>query len=269
MFWSHGWNMERGFASPKDLAAQAARLVPFLLADGHVCYSEEGARYLERFLPRGRVFVARNTIDVKGIRERTASVAPATLPGRGPHLLSTGRLTPDKQFDRLVRIVRRLREKLSGLTLTVIGDGPARAEAEREAGSALGSSIFLVGAVYDEERLAGYFKAADLFVYAGAVGLAVNHALAYGLPVVAFDRLRDGPRHHPEIAYVVDDVTGWRVRPATEEAMAALIAEKLSLSPLPRERLAGRLEAYVVANLRIERTVEDFDMVRRFLEERS
>lgn len=268
LFWSHGWNMDRGFTRPLDWMVQQARLVAFRLADGHVCYSAEGAEWLRRFLPSGRVFVVRNTIDIASIRERTKHVQPLNRQERGPHLLSVGRFTPDKRFDQLVRIFRALCTVFPESTLTIIGDGPARQSIEREAGDLLGRRVFLTGALYDEIELAAHFKAADLFVYAGAVGLAVNHALAYGLPVVAYDRLTGAPRHHPEIAYVVDGVTGWRVRPGTERAFLETLQKCFSGSRMPREQLASSLERYVRDNLLLDRMIEDFGVVDAFLRRR-
>lgn len=268
IFWSHGWNMERGFEGPLNKMAQLARMIPFRFADGHVCYSEEGAAWVRRFLPAGRVFVARNSIDVTGIRERTANIRPAKRQTRGPHLLSVGRFTADKRFDRLVSLVRKLRRLFPELTMTLVGDGPLREVIEREGADLVGKGLFLVGALYDEEQLASHFKSADLLVCLGAAGLAINHALAYGLPVVAYDRIPGGPRHHPEIAYVVDGITGWRVRPATETAFVDTIFRSLSGSSPPRQRLGVRLESFVRENLLLDRTVEDFGSVHEFAQRR-
>lgn len=44
---------------------------------------------------------------------------------------------------------------------------------------------------------------------AGATGLSVNHALAYGLPVVAFPRGPQGPCHCPVVDYVCQGHAGW------------------------------------------------------------
>ena len=41
-----------------------------------------------------------------------------------------------------------------------------------------------LGSIYDEAQLAPWFLTADAFVYPGAIGLSVLHAMGYGLPVV-------------------------------------------------------------------------------------
>jgi glycosyltransferase involved in cell wall biosynthesis len=209
LFWSHGFNMDRGLATAKQKLTQAPRVVLSRLVDGHLCYSDEGRDFLARFMPRDRLFVAPNTLDVDSLQVVAREVAPAVAAGR-PHLISVGRLTPDKDVPRLVRLFHALRAHLADAALTIIGDGPEADKVRAEAGSALGKSIHMPGAEYDEAKLAAYYRSADAAVFCGAVGLSVNHALAYGVPVIAFARTPQGPHHHPEIAYVVDGDRGPR-----------------------------------------------------------
>ena len=46
------------------------------------------------------------------------------------------------------------------------------------AGGELGRSVIMIGAEYDEARLAGHYLAAGLVVFPSAVGLSFNHTLA-------------------------------------------------------------------------------------------
>ncbi len=81
LFWSHGFNMERGLNTPKQKLAQAPRVVLSRLVDGHLCYSDEGCAFLSRFMPKGRLFVAPNTLDVDSLNVAGRDVAPAQAPG--------------------------------------------------------------------------------------------------------------------------------------------------------------------------------------------
>jgi glycosyltransferase involved in cell wall biosynthesis len=262
LFWSHGWNMDRGFRSSVDLLSQFTRLVPFRLADGHICYSQEGADYLRRFLSEERIFVCRNTIDMKPLLDAARLARPCRTVG--PHLLFIGRLNHDKEVPKLVRMFRLLRLRRPTAVLTIIGEGPDQEAVRREAAPP-GDAVRMVGAVYDDAQLASYFAEADIMVYAGAVGLAVNHALGYGVPVVAYERSREGPFHHPEIAYVRDHATGWRVQDHSEEAMAELIDSLFQDQVSPKLRLARSIRAFVESNLLLEHYVDDFERVDAFI----
>ena len=264
LFWSHGYNMDRGLVGLRQSLIQWSRSRLAALADGHVCYSEEGRDYLSRYMSDERLFVARNTIDsahVQAVARRSVAGQP---PGR-PHILTIGRLTLDKDFPRLVRVFHRLREDFPNAGLTIIGDGVDLERVRAAAGSSLGDSIIMTGAIYEEEELAPYLLSADAVVFTGAVGLSVNHALAYGVPVIAFDRTPTGPHHHPEIAYVVDGVTGLRVPQNTDEALAATLRDFFTRYADPRAAFRDSIEGYVAKNLTLDTYVEDFREVNLFI----
>lgn len=264
LFWSHGFNMERGLATAKQKLAQAPRVVLSRLVDGHLCYSEEGREFLARFMPRERLFVAPNTLDVDSLNIAGRDVAPTPAAGR-PHLIAVGRLTPDKELPRLVRIFLGLKAHLPGAALTIIGDGPDAENVRAAAGLELGKSVIMPGAEYDESKLAAYYNSADVAVFSGAVGLSVNHALAYGVPVVAFARTPEGPHHHPEIAYVVDGVTGRRVPTYSDAAMIEALRAFLSEYPDPKAAFAERIREYVNANLTLDGMIREFAKVDAFI----
>jgi glycosyltransferase involved in cell wall biosynthesis len=256
VFWSQGWNHERGFRTPKDLASQILRLRLMRAADGHVCYTQAGANYLRRFMPkRAGIFVATNTIDMEPSALPDADMAAA--PAASPTLLFVGRLTRDKRVPLLVAAARLARRKLPDLHLRIIGDGP---DLPRVRAAAAGADdwIDLLGSIYDSGRLAAEYRAASLLVYAGSIGLAANEALAHGLPVMLFDRPPRGAYHHPEHAYVLDGVTGYRVAGTGAEALAERIVDVLSSPPLPRQALAPNIARIVRNDLSLDHMVEGF-----------
>lgn len=264
LFWSHGFNMERGLTTPKQKLAQAPRVVLSRLVDGHLCYSDEGRDFLARFMPRDRLFVAPNTLDVDSLSVIAGDTAAAPPPGR-PHLIHVGRLTPDKDVPRLVRLFHALRAQFPDAALTIIGDGADAEKVRAEAGGELGKSIHMPGAEYDEARLAAYYHSADAAVFSGAVGLSVNHALAYGVPVIAFARTPEGPHHHPEIAYVVDGVTGVRVPAYTDEAMLQALRAFFAEHADPKADFASSIRTYVADNLTLDGMIREFAKVDAFI----
>jgi len=216
-FWTQGWSSHRPFRSFADYVSHFGRLPLFAGADHILTYSEEGALWVRRHLKHSKVSALSNTIDNTEIRAALlANVLPEV---REPlSFLSVGRLTLDKSYDRLISIFKMIVQTNPGAKLTIIGDGPDRERLVALSGDQLGKSIFMLGALHNEEDLAPYFLGADLFLLAGAAGLSINHSLNYGLPVVAFPRSRSGPFHHPEIEYLIHGRTGWLAEDYTEEA---------------------------------------------------
>ena len=205
-FWSHGWQMERGFRRISDLAVQAARIPLFYQADAVATYGREGADWVRRWCPGEPVFSLGNSLDDAAIARAAASSHPARA--GTPSLLAIGRLKADKGLDLLLDAFRGVRGHLPQASLTIIGDGPEESPL-RDMARRLGlEGVSFAGPLHDEAELAPHFLGADFLVVPGAAGLSVNHALAYRLPVIAFARSAEGPLHHPEIEYVEPGVSG-------------------------------------------------------------
>ena len=255
-FWSQGWNTERGFVRPADLASQAVRLMLLARADAQLCYSDAGAAYLRRHLPgRPRAFVAANTLAVETMPGRDVDRSPADP--AAAHLVWIGRVTPDKRVPMLVRAFGRALARMPRLKLTIVGEGPDLDRVRAEAARLPAGAVTLLGAVYDDAATARLLQEASLYVSAGSVGLGVNHALAYGVPVMMFDdpvRVR----HHPEHIYVVDGVTGWRVSGGTEEALAAALVRVLGGATAPKHVLRAQIADYVRDYASLGRMMDGF-----------
>ena len=106
----------------------------------------------------------------------------------GRHIVSVGRLAPEKRFDLLIRAFAMLRNNLPDARLTIYGEG-----AERPALEALIAKHRLEGVV----SLPGYtsnldkvHRSADIFVCTSrreGLGNAIIEAMARGVPVVSVD----------------------------------------------------------------------------------
>lgn len=263
MFWTHGSNTSRGEESLKDRVLQGTARLLLAQADGAVCYSEPGAKRMATVMPSNHVFVAHNTMDLAPLQADAARLGRQPAPGK-PHLLSVGRMLTDKDFPMLIRAFKWFRNRHAPeAVLTLIGDGPdmlaVRAAANDD------PAIRLLGSIYDEAILAREFMSADLFVYAGAVGLAANHAMAFGLPVMIFEQTPKGPFHSPEEVYVVNGVTGARVTPYSEEGLAQSLGDFFTTHPDPRSAFGDSIARFVDENITLERMVRDFAAVDAFL----
>ena len=105
----------------------------------------------------------------------------------GPLLLTVRRLEPRMGIDRLLLALPLLGR--DDVTLVVAGSGSLADELPRLAAElGVADRVLFVGRVADDERLADWYRAADLFVlpttaYEG-FGMATAEALASGTPVV-------------------------------------------------------------------------------------
>jgi len=150
--------------------------------------------------------------------------------------------------------------------LKIIGDGPDRPKIEAAAGDQLGKSVRLIGASFDEHETARHLLSADLFVMAGRIGLAINHALAYDLPVMMFARGPEGPFHGSEALYLVDGTTGFLVRDVTSRAFARRLEELFSDGRDWKSELRPLLRSFVDKNLIVDRMLDGFRAADAFVE---
>jgi hypothetical protein len=116
--------------------------------------------------------------------------------------------------------------------------------------------------LYDEAAIAAHMNRADAFVVAGRVGLAINHALGYGLPVICFRRSATGPCHGSEIDHLKPGITGYFVEDHTAAAMAERLTSLFADGHDFKLRHAAAIEGYVGANLSIARMFEAFRQLR-------
>jgi glycosyltransferase involved in cell wall biosynthesis len=268
LFWTIGYDPNR----PRDRGNMAFRQWPYVAAyapaDALVLYGRDGVEFLRRFYANKPMFVAQNTIDVEALQRYRDQATPTTKIGR-PELLTIGRLNANKNFPSLVRSFLAFRRSAPDAVLKIIGDGPDRAAVEAAAGDQLGKSVRLIGASFDETETARHMLSADLFVMTGRIGLAINHALAYDLPVMAFERVPDGPQHGSEINYLVDGVTGFAVREAGEDGFSRKLSDVFSNGHDWKAELKPALRDYVQKNLIVDRMLDGFRAADKFVAERA
>jgi glycosyltransferase involved in cell wall biosynthesis len=154
------------------------------------------------------------------VRTRSASAPKGARP---PHLLTVAMMRQgDKlaSFRILAEALDRLRE--AAWTLTIVGDGDARAEVEALF-ARFGRRVAFLGQVDDRARLRACYRAADLFLWPAvneAYGMVLLEAQALGCPVVA--------GAYGGVASVVEDGrTGLLTPPGDAAAFAAAVGALL------------------------------------------
>jgi glycosyltransferase involved in cell wall biosynthesis len=109
----------------------------------------------------------------------------------GPwRLVWAGRMAGEKGLPELIEAVQRLRRRGRPVTLTIIGDGPARARTERLLAALPADAVEDYGYVGDRPSYMQLLRSGDLFAHpSGAEGVpkALVEAMAAGLPVIAAD----------------------------------------------------------------------------------
>jgi glycosyltransferase involved in cell wall biosynthesis len=211
VLWGHGYSLSESLVrlSYRNLLAR--------LADAVVTYNQRAARELTSAgVSRDRVFVAPNSVDSQSIESAIAAwtSTPEALrrfrEERGlnghPVALYVSRLGNAANLQVLVDIWRMVVAAAPDARLLIVGEGPARGEMEAQLRrSGLGRSVKCVGAVYGEDAVAPYFLTARLLLHPVKIGLSLNHAMSYGVPVVTFD---DASRHSPEFEALEHGVNG-------------------------------------------------------------
>jgi glycosyltransferase involved in cell wall biosynthesis len=164
-------------------------------------------------------------------------------PDAGHVVLYVGRLTGVKAPGALLRMWSAMPHR-DAATLLIVGDGPLRAELEREAAArGLGPSVRFVGSHPD---VTPFYLIADVFVLPSVTeGLsnALLEAMAAGLPAVASDV--GGNREVLE-----DGVSGFLADWADTTATATLVAKLLEDAELRRRVGDGarrRAASYAIA----------------------
>lgn len=266
LFWTIGYDPNSPLEADRVSPSQWPYVAAYAPADAMILYGNEGVNFLRRFYPNKPMFVAANTIDVHELRHHRDTAVPTERLGR-PELVTVGRLTPAKNVAGLVRGFLHFQKKFPDAVLKILGDGPDRPSVEEAAGDELGKSVVLVGASFDEAETARHLLAADLFVIAGRVGLSINHALAYDLPVLAIDGF-GGPRHGSEFNYLVEGQTGFIAQDGSPEGYGRKLEEIFAAGRDWKTELRPRIRAFVQDRLEPDRMLDGFRAANDFVENR-
>ncbi len=211
--------------------------------DALIAYSQRAAReYQGLGFPASRIYVATNSV---ASRPAQAPRRPRPRSGR-PCVLFVGRLQARKHVDRLLRACHEIKEPKPALV--IVGDGP-----ERPALKALAQQVYpaaqFVGAKHGDE-LTPYFAAADIFVLPGTGGLAVQEAMAHGLPVIV--ARGDGTQDD-----LVRDANGWQIPPDDFPALVSALRGALA-DPWRLRKMGAESYRIVAEEINIEKMVQVF-----------
>lgn len=181
--------------------------------DAVIAYSSRGAEeYRRAGVSADRVFVAPNAVSPPPVEPPERE----KMKGRRLRLLFVGRLQARKRVDSLLRACAQLEQAPE---VWIVGEGPEKERLERLAELVYPQARF-VGARWGEE-LEQIYAQTDLFVLPGTGGLAVQQAMAHGLPVIV--ARGDGTQED-----LVAGGNGWLIPPDDTAALRRSLEEALS-----------------------------------------
>lgn len=248
VYWNKGVNLE--VRNPR------LRNLPFYyihsLCEGIILYSRHEIKDIK---PRNRakVWVASNTINFTDFPEITQTPEEIKAEFGIPYkkvVLFVGRMRRVKKVEHLIEIFNQIEEPDCGCV--IVGDPmdydiPALIKKD---------NIRFLGEIFDPQdiQISKLFKMSDLFVIPGDVGLGMNQAFYWGLPVVTEDGLQP-----PEIHYLKNGHSGFVV---PENDLTALREKTLLL--LRDDELRTRFSENARQDIMREATIEN--MFQGFLQ---
>lgn len=237
VFMPHAWSWFVGGRATRVLALRWERWAA-RWTDIFLCVSEAERRRGDEGGVRGTFRVVPNAVDLEAFRpasEGEREDLRTRLGLGGPTAVCVGRLIEQKGQDLLVDVWPSVREAIPDAELVLVGDGPARAALERDAGP----GVRMVG---DQQRVRDWLVAADVVAMPSrweGLSLVALEALASGCSIVA--SRADGMS---EVLGDGSEGVGALVPVGDEAALRSAIVERLG-SPVLRdaERVRSRARA--------------------------
>lgn len=218
---------------------------------------------LQGYGVRTPVFVVPSGIDLRRFQRppvpgcRASLLAALDIPRENLVLVSVGRLAAEKNLDELLRFRAAMGDQ--AVTLLLVGDGPYRAQLEREAADlGLRAPQVVFAGMVPPQQVAEWYQLGDLFVSASSSetqGLTYVEALAAGVPALCRADpclngvIRDGENgwQFRDFSDFMSKLEMFRAHPELRRALAEQAAA--SARDYSAEEFARRVEAIYLAQI--------------------
>ncbi|HPJ92165.1 MAG TPA: glycosyltransferase [Bacteroidales bacterium] len=146
-----------------------------------------GSFYQQELIKKGisekKVIIAQNTINIESIIEENRNYDKKFTDKT--RVLFVGALIKGKLLYSSIDAVKKIIEEGYAISFTIVGGGEMLDELQRYVTSLqLQDKIKIVGPKFKDE-VKECFRTSDVFLLAGTGGLAINEAMAYGLPIIS------------------------------------------------------------------------------------
>ena len=226
-------------------------------------YNEEDTQRVRELVPRARVVRSvGNGLDQRLIdRARALPVPPLNATEfeartrRARTFVTIGRLA-ESRHTLVLPALKALTDEGVPLLWVVIGGGPhATVLAAEVEALKLQDAVWFAGPQFEESRIAYYMTRGEFFLYDHDIGLSLNHAFGYGLPVITHD---DDRRHGPEMTIFREGVNGITYERGSRSALIAALRYALSLPESARREMGERNLHLVQHHYNTERMASNF-----------
>ncbi len=232
ILYGHGYNRFTGFNPEKSLIDKY-RVFLMRISNATIVYTQTDKKRMAQFVNTDKVFVAQNTLNTlpaKTLRTQLDISGKETIKqklgfNRRFNLIYIGRIAAEKRPENLLDIFEILDKKMPNqVGIHFVGGGDIEQLQKRTVDNNWSDAVTFHGWVHDSQKSGELLYASDLMIMPGNVGLAVNHAFMFDCPVVTFLQTEMSP---PEIEYIVNDETGFKIPDFSIEKMAQTIQDYL------------------------------------------
>lgn len=244
ILWGHGYNQSKYF-NPKGDLSSYIRLKLIELSDAVIFYGEKAKKEISNFVNEDKLFIAYNSLDTvtlseifNNLKSRNREKMKEEIGfSKKINIIFVGRMLQSKILpNKFIEIIQLLNQKLNDLEFHFIGDGEEYKNLKRKVNELKINNVKFYGAVFDDEIVGKYLFCSDLLLNPGYLGLSVNHAFAFEIPVFSFAKTERGPFHSPEVEYVIDKKTGFLIDGLDTKKMCDAIIDYLGNNEL-REKI--------------------------------
>lgn len=247
------WMKAMNYDNPNSLTSQLLYRYMHSLFDGLIIYSEHELKHISE-RNRYKVYAANNTINFEDypiIMDSREDIKRELGIPFEKVVLSVGRMGADggrKKLDHLIALFNG--DMPEGVGLVIVGSGVS----SELLGKAHRKNIIYLGQVHDQKniQISKIFKMADVFSIPGHVGLGLNQAFYWGLPVVT----EDGSQP-PEINYLINGRNGFIVSNNDLQGLKEKILYLLT-DDLAREEFSKNAKEDILKHASIENMFNGF-----------
>lgn len=182
-------------------------------ANAILAYSTFAKEYYHKTyqVPLHKIFVFYNSVDtdavfknIKQFKKQAQELKEKWSLNEKKVILFVGRFIKQKKIENLILAFREIKKKHKKALLLLVGDGPQKEKMEKLVKILKIKDIVFTGKKIKDVDL--YFMLGDIFVLPGQGGLAINQAMAHGLPIIT------APADGTEKDMVINGKNGFRVR---------------------------------------------------------
>jgi glycosyltransferase involved in cell wall biosynthesis len=244
ILWGHGYNQSKYF-NPKGDLSSYIRLKLIELSDAVIFYGEKAKKEISNFVNEDKLFIAYNSLDTVTLSEIFNNLKSHNRDkmkeeigfSKKINIIFVGRMLQSKILpNKFIEIIQLLNQKLNDLEFHFIGDGEEYKNLKRKVNELKINNVKFYGAIYDDVLIGKYLYCSELLLNPGYLGLSVNHAFAFEIPVFSFAKTEKGPFHSPEVEYVIDKKTGFLIDGLDTKKMCDAIIDYLGNNEL-REKI--------------------------------